>query len=125
MQSSTKAYVFKSPYPYVPLCAQYQHSSPSCNLFQLPKIALLLLSKPCGFIILTSSMVSSTLSKLLMSLNLNPASQHFHSFRRSGVWAAYHGVTLDALKAQEASSAIHVYLKNTPKIAASVAHAFK
>ena len=84
--------------------------------------------KPCGLVIFTSLMLSSTQSKVLVSLNFNPALCGFHSFRRLSVsWAANHGVPLDELKAHGgwSSSALHVYLKNTPKTAASVPNTFK
>ena len=61
---------------------------------------LLLLPQPSGLSVLTSSMISSTLSRLPQSLKLDPSAYDFHCFRRSGVsWTADNNVSLDKLKA--------------------------
>ena len=113
-------------------------SSPLCPVSALqallafipapPSSPLFLLPLPSGLSILTSSMVSSTLSRIIRSLGLNPASYGFHAFRRSAVsWAADHNVPLQNLKAHGgwSSSAINHYFKHTPKASSTVATTFQ
>ena len=114
------------------------HPSPLCPVAALKALLrfvpvsssspLFLLPLPSGLSILTSSMVSSTLSRIVLSLGLNPSNYGFHAFRRSAVsWAADHNVSLQNLKAHGgwASSAINHYLKHTPKASSTVASTFQ
>ena len=101
MQAANKHHVVQIPLiPGSPIC-------PVTALKQLLSSPLLPSSSPLflvhrssGSSILTSPMISSTLSKLLSKLGLNPASYGFHCFRRSGVsWAAANNVPLQNLQA--------------------------
>ena len=127
MQSSSKHQVVQIPsLPASPLCPVRAlkfllssiPGSPSSPLFVSPP-SLSPISAP---------MVSATLSRLLLSLKLDPSHFGFHAFRRSAVsWAADHDVPLQNLKAHGgwSSNAIHTYLKFTPKASATVATTFQ
>ena len=92
---------------------------------------ILLFSSLCGpsfFSPISAPMISSTLSRILTSLDLDPSHFGFHAFRRAAVsWAADHDVPLQNLKAHGgwSSYAIHTYLKFTPKASSTVATTFQ
>ena len=129
MQASNKHQVVQIPSlkssPICPVKAlksllSFVHAPSDAPLFLLPSSS--------GHRILTSSMISSTLSKVLLSLGENPSHYGFHTFRRSGVaWAADHDVSLQHLKAHGgwASHAINAYLQHTPIASSKVATTFQ
>ena len=119
MQASNKVHVVQIPsLPSSPLCPVKAIKNLLAFVPASKHYPLFLIPKASGLSILTPSMLSSTLSRLLQSLKLDPSAYGFHCFRRSRVsWAADHNVSLEKLKAHGgwASSAIQVYLKTLQK----------
>ena len=127
MQSSSKYQVIQIPFlKNSPLCPVSAIKALLASFPAHKSSPLFLIPRPSGLSILTSPMISRSLSKILLSLGLNPANFGFHSFRRSGVsWAADHNVPLQNLKAHGGWSSSAIYLKHTPKASSTVAYTFQ
>ena len=111
-----------------PLCPVSALKSLISTIRAPPSAPLFLFPSPSGNFPISAPMVSSTLTKILISLKLNPSYYGFHAFRRSAVsWAVDHNVPLQNLKAHGgwSSNAINTYFKHTPKASSTVATTFQ
>ena len=129
MQGSNKHQVVQlSSLSASPLCPVSAHKKLISTIKVSSSFPLFLFPSPKGNFHISSPMVTSTLSKILISLKLNPAYYGFHALRRSAVsWAVDHNVPLQNLKAHGgwSSNAINAYLKHTPKASSTVATTFQ
>ena len=115
MQAANKHHMVQNP-------SDFRLPHLSCHCSQTSPFFL------CPSHLFTSTMINSTLSKLLAKLGLNPASYGFYCFRRSGVsWAADNNVPLQDLEVHGgwASAAIYSDLNHTPSASSTVALTFK
>ena len=81
-----------------------------------------------GVVPLTESKVCKTLSSLLSSLNIDPSTHTFHTFRRSGASLAFNSnVTLQSIKQHGtwSSDAVWSYIVSNPHDQGSVASTFQ
>ena len=113
-------------------------SSPLCPVaalkllfknFPLPSNApLFAIPQGLSFSILSQGRVRKTLAAILTSLNINPSSHPFHSFRRSGASLAFNSdVSLQAIQHQGtwSSDAVWGYIVANPHHQSSVSSTFQ